>query len=57
MCSEVDFEYPKELRELVNDFSLALVEIEIKNEMLSKYQLKTENFCSISFVTVKRVGN
>ena len=57
MCSEVDFEYPKELRELVNDFSLALVEIEIKNEILSKYQLKTENFYSISIVTVKRVSN
>ena len=57
MCSEVDFEYPKELRELVNDFSLALVEIKIKNEILSKYQLKTENFYSISIVTVKRVSN
>ena len=32
---EVDHEYPKELRELHNDFPLAPDKIEIKREMLS----------------------
>ena len=34
---EVDFEYPKELRELRNDYPLAPDKIEIKREMLSEY--------------------
>ena len=37
---EVDLEYPKELRELHNDYPLAQDKIEIKREMLSEYQLK-----------------
>ena len=37
---EVDLEYPKEWRELHNDYPLALYEIEIKWKMLSGYQLK-----------------
>ena len=32
---EVDLEYPKELKELYNDYPLGLVEIEIKKEILS----------------------
>ena len=36
----VDLEYPKELRELHNDYPLAPNEIEAKREMLSNYQLK-----------------
>ena len=32
---EVDLEYPKELRELRNDYPLARDKIEIKREMLS----------------------
>ena len=37
---EVDLEYPKELRELKNDYQLAPDKIETKSEMLSDYQLK-----------------
>ena len=37
---EVDLEYPKELRELHNNYPLAPDKIEIKREMLSEYQLK-----------------
>ena len=35
----VDLEYPKELRELDNDYPLAPDKTEIKREMLSEYQL------------------
>ena len=34
---EVDFEYPKELRELHNDYPLAPDKIEIKRAMLFEY--------------------
>ena len=37
---EVDLEYPKELRELNNNYPPAPDKIEIKREMLSDYQLK-----------------
>ena len=37
---EVNLVYPKELRELHNDYPLAPDKIEIKREMLSDYQLK-----------------
>ena len=37
---EVDLGYPKELRELHNDYSLGSDKIEIKREMLADYQLK-----------------
>ena len=36
----VDLGYPKELRELPNDYSLAPDKKEIKREMLYEYQLK-----------------
>ena len=36
---EVDLEYPKKLRELHSDYPLAPDKIEIKREMLPKYQL------------------
>ena len=39
--SEVDLKYPKELRELHNDYPLAPDKIENKRKMLSEYQLKT----------------
>ena len=45
---EVDLEYPKELRELHNDYPLALDKIEIKGEMLPEYQLKTVGLYNIS---------
>ena len=41
---EVDLEYPKELRELHNDYPLAPDKIEIKKEMLSEYKLKIKLF-------------
>ena len=34
---EVDLEYPEELRQLRNDYSLAPDKIDIKREMLSDY--------------------
>ena len=37
---DVDLEYPKEKRDLHNDFLLAPNEIKIKREMLSESQLK-----------------
>ena len=37
---EVDLEYPKELRELHNDYFLAPDKKEIKRKMLPKYQLR-----------------
>ena len=36
---EVDLEYPKELRELHNDYPLAPDKLEIKREILSDYLL------------------
>ena len=38
---EVDFEYPKELRELHYGHSSAPDKKEVKSEILSQYQLKT----------------
>ena len=45
--SEVDLEYPKELRELHNDYLLASDKIKIKIFFLPKYQLKIANFYNI----------
>ena len=50
---EVDLGCPKELRELYNDYSLALDKIEIKREMFSEYQLKIADLCSIPIGNVK----
>ena len=52
---EVDLEYPKELRELRNDYSLALDKIEIKREMLSEYQLKFADLYNIPVGNVKKL--
>ena len=41
-------EYPKELRELHNDYPLASDKIDIKREMLSEYQLKIADLYNIS---------
>ena len=55
---EVDLEYPKELRELHNDYPLAPNKIEITKEMLSEYQLKIAYLYNISFGNVlKLVSN
>ena len=52
---EIDFEYPKELCELHYDFPLVPVKIEIKKEMLSKYQLTTTDFYNILIDNVKKL--
>ena len=52
---EVDLEYPKELRELHNDYLLAPDKIEIKREMLSDYQLKIADLYNIRNGNVKRL--
>ena len=44
---EVDLEYPKELRELHNDYLLASDEIKIKREVLSNYQSNIAEFYNI----------
>ena len=50
---EVNLEYPKKLRELHNDYSLAPDKIEIKREMLSNYQLKNADLYNILIDDVK----
>ena len=50
---EVDLEYLK-VRELHNYYPLAPDKIEIKREMLSEYQLKIADLCSIPIGNVKK---
>ena len=52
---EVDLEYPKELRELHNDYRLAPDKIEIKKEMLSSYQLKIADLYNVPIGNVKKL--
>ena len=52
---EVDFKYPKELRELHNYYLLAPDKIEINNQMLSKYQLMIADFYKIPIENVKKL--
>ena len=52
---EVDFEYPKELLELHNDYPLARDKIAIKREMLCKYQLIIANLYNILIGNVKKL--
>ena len=52
---EVDLEYPKELRELHNDYLLAPEKIEIKREMLSDFQLKIADHFNIPIGNVKKI--
>ena len=49
---EVDLEYPKELPDLHNDYSLTPDKIEIKREMLSEYQLMIGYLYNISIGNV-----
>ena len=51
---EVNLEYPKELREIHNDYPLAPDEIEIKREMLSDSQLKIDLY-NIPIGNVKKL--
>ena len=53
---EVDLEYPKELRELHNDYPLAPGKIEIKREILSEYQLKIADLYNKPLGNVKKIG-
>ena len=52
---EIDFVYPKELRELHYDYPLVPDKIEIKKEMLSKYQLTMADFYNILIDNVKKL--
>ena len=52
---KVDLEYPKELRELNNDYPLAPDKIEIKREMLSEYKLKIAGLYNIHICDVKKL--
>ena len=51
---KVDLDYPKEFKELHNDYSLALDKIETKNEILTDYQLKISDFYNIRIGNVKK---
>ena len=53
---EVNLEYPKELRELRNDYALAPDKIEIEREMLSDYQLKIADHYNIQIDNVKKIS-
>ena len=52
---KVDLEYPKELRELHNDFPLTPDKIEIKREILYEYQLKIADLYNIPIGNVKKL--
>ena len=52
---EVDLESPKELRELYNDYPLALDKLEIKKEMLCSYQLQIADFYNIPIGKAKKL--
>ena len=52
---EVDLEYPKELPDLHNDYSLTPDKIEIKREMLSEYQLRIADLYSVPIGNVKKL--
>ena len=52
---EFDLEYPKELRELRNDYLLAPDKIEIEREMLSEYQLMIADLHNIPIGNVKKL--
>ena len=51
---EVNIEYPKELRELRNDYPLAPDKIEIKENMLPSYQFKVTDLYNIPIGNVKK---
>ena len=55
MCSRSYLEYPKELKELDNDYPLAPDKKEIKREMLFDYQLKIDCLYNIPIGNVKQI--
>ena len=52
---EVDLEYPKELRELHNDYPFAPDKIETKREIMSGYELKIADLNNILNGNVKEL--
>ena len=54
---EVNVEHPKELHELRNSYDLAPHKIDIKERMLSSYQLKIVDFYNIPTGNKKLVAN
>ena len=52
---EVYLKYPKELRELKNDYPLSPDKIEIEREMLSNHQLKIADLYNIPIGNVKKL--
>ena len=52
---EVDLDYPKQLRELHNDYPLAPDKTEIKRKMLSDYQLNITDIYNIPIGNVKKL--
>ena len=52
---EVDLEYPKELRELHNDYPLAPDKIVFQREILSEYQLKIADLYNIPTCNVEKL--
>ena len=51
----VDLEYPKELRELHNDYLLDADKTEIKKEMVYNYQLKIADLYNILLGNIKKL--
>ena len=51
----VDLEYPRELQELHNDYSLAPDRTRIKREMLPEYQLKIADLYNIPIGNDKKL--
>ena len=51
----INFKYPKELRELHNDYPSAQSKKEIKREILSEYQLKIADYYNIPIGNVKKL--
>ena len=54
---EVDFWFPKELRELHYGYRFAPDKLEIKRKMLSNYQLKIANFKNIPIDNIKKISS
>ena len=52
---DVDFEYLKELSKLHNEYPLAPDKVEIKREMLTKYELMIADLYNIPIGTVKKL--
>ena len=53
---EVDFEYPKELRELHNAYPLDPDKIEIKIEVVFNYQIRLLIFTIFLFIPIENVA-